>query len=114
MLQFNNQNYKFLSKRKYHSVSEFSFSKNYGGNVECMLCNIICFLIVDAMTSLNTQKHKLALQNRASSSSMLYLCESDGEKIESHLSLTAQEVTFAYHTAVHTIVSSPWTVIKQS
>jgi hypothetical protein len=48
------------------------------------------------------QKHKLAVQNKASNNSISnYLSKENISEMEKQLSLAAQEVTYAYHTAVH-------------
>jgi hypothetical protein len=52
--------------------------------------------------SRENKKHKLALENKASSNSINnYLSTKNITEMEKQLSLAVQEATFAYHTAVH-------------
>jgi hypothetical protein len=86
--------------------SEYPLIKGVNEDVEFTLCDAKFCIVhggrLDVVNHVKTKKHKLAVQSKASNNSISnYLSTKNISEMEKQLSLIAQEVTFAYHTAVH-------------
>lgn len=86
------------------TVQEFPFIRGHDENAECTICGAK-FSIghggrTDIVTHMKSNKHKVALQVKSSSSKMdNYLSVKAVSDMDKQLS--AQEATFAYHTVMH-------------
>jgi hypothetical protein len=83
---------------------EFPFIKGVDENLECTLCNSKFGVShggrSDVINHVKTKKHKAAVEMKASNCSISNFLKPKSGK-EKEISLSAQEATFAYHTAVH-------------